>query len=223
MPIVRGRLRGKKWIVGSGAHGCWLGTYESQMREAFEDALESGDTVFDVGAHVGYYTLLAAEIVGPSGLVVAFEPLPSNLDYLRAHLQLNDITNAIFVEAAVSDRASFARFDDTGGSYSGRLLARSEEGVGIEVSTVALDQWTRGERVGLPCVLNIDVEGAETAVLTGARHILGEARPTVFLATHGREQHRDCCELLSGMGYTLRSAITGGPPTSANIIAEHIT
>ena len=89
VPILQGRLRGKRWIVGSGNHGCWLGSYEYEKRRAFEQTISAGNIVFDVGAHVGFYTLLASTLVGPTGRVVAFEPAPRNLRYLKEHLRLN--------------------------------------------------------------------------------------------------------------------------------------
>ena len=103
LPILQGRLRGKKWIAGSSVHGCWLGSYEYNKRQVFEKVVASGSVVFDIGANVGYYTLLAAVLVGPRGKVVAFEPVPDNLRYLKEHLRLNHIANVSVIEDAVSD------------------------------------------------------------------------------------------------------------------------
>ena len=69
MPILQGRLKGKKWIVGSSNHGCWLGSYEYEKRLVFEKTVTKGSIVFDIGAHVGFYTLLASVLVGPGGRV----------------------------------------------------------------------------------------------------------------------------------------------------------
>ena len=66
VPILRGRLRGKKWIAGSSNHGWWLGTYETRMRLLMERTIAEHSVVFDVGAHV-FYTLLASVLVGPEG------------------------------------------------------------------------------------------------------------------------------------------------------------
>src|SRR6266568_1109680 len=60
VPVLQGRLRGARWIVGSSTHGCWLGTYESPKQHAFAAALRPGDLVVDAGANAGFYTLLAA-------------------------------------------------------------------------------------------------------------------------------------------------------------------
>jgi len=58
MPIMQGRLKGKRWIVGSSNHGCWLGSYEFDKQHLFERTITQGSIVFDLGGHVGFYTLL---------------------------------------------------------------------------------------------------------------------------------------------------------------------
>lgn len=89
LPVLQGRLRGARWIVGAGTHGCWLGSYEYGKRRLFERLVRPGQVVWDVGANAGFYTLLASRLVGSTGSVVAIEPLPRNLSYLRRHLELN--------------------------------------------------------------------------------------------------------------------------------------
>src|SRR5579862_7724955 len=79
LPILQGPLRGKKWVVGSGNHGCWLGSYEHDKQSLFQKTVRTGDIVYDVGANAGFYSLLASVLVGEKGQVYAFEPLPANL------------------------------------------------------------------------------------------------------------------------------------------------
>ena len=88
LPIMQGTLRGHRWVVGSSNHGCWLGSYERNQQILLEKYLKEGDVIFDIGAHVGFYTLLGSVLVGGSGQVVAFEPVPKNLMYLKTHLQI---------------------------------------------------------------------------------------------------------------------------------------
>uniref|UniRef100_A0ACD5GZU7 FkbM family methyltransferase n=1 Tax=Desertifilum tharense IPPAS B-1220 TaxID=1781255 RepID=A0ACD5GZU7_9CYAN len=108
MPILSGKLRGKKWIVGAGRHGSWLGTYEAQTQHLFIQALNPGMTVFDIGAQAGFYTLLASHLVGKQGRVFAFEPLPRNLAYLHQHLAINHLENVTVIEAAVAETSGVA-------------------------------------------------------------------------------------------------------------------
>ncbi|HEX6832536.1 MAG TPA: FkbM family methyltransferase, partial [Rudaea sp.] len=102
MPILQGPLRWRLWIPGSSSHGCWLGSYEYDKQRLFARVARSGDVVFDIGANVGFYTLLAATCVAPTGRVVAFEPMPSNVKRIHQHLKLNRIGSVHSVEAAVS-------------------------------------------------------------------------------------------------------------------------
>jgi len=136
VPILQGSLKGRKWIVGSSNHGCWLGSYEYDKRLAFERVVGDGGVVFDIGAHVGFYTLLASVLVGPSGKVIAFEPVPRNVRYLQAHLRINHVSNVELIEAAVSDRMGVASFDESPGNSTGHLAC----GGSLRVKTVALDQ-----------------------------------------------------------------------------------
>src|SRR5215471_5126199 len=78
VPILQGQLKGKWWIAGSNSHGCWLGSYEFDKRRLFEQTIKPGATVFDIGANVGFYTLLSSVLVGSGGKVYTFEPVPSN-------------------------------------------------------------------------------------------------------------------------------------------------
>jgi len=201
VPILQGRSRGMKWIVGSSSHGCWLGSYEYDKRHAFENVVKEGDVVFDIGAHVGFYTLLASALVGPRGKVFAFEPVPRNLFYLREHLRMNHITNVTVIEAAVSSSSGQTFFDEGLTDQMGRISTQGR----LQVNTVCLeDLVSRGE---LPCPdhMKIDVEGGEMSVFLGARSVLAKAHPTVFLATHGRAQHQQCCEFLRSLQYQLQA------------------
>ena len=197
-PVLSGRLRGKWWHLGS--RGKLLrvlgGSYEREQTRLFEAHVRPGQTVLDVGAHVGYYTLLASSLVGPRGAVWAFEPSPHNARFLRRHVRLNRCANVRVEEGAVSSREGTAWFAPGSGSGTGHLAGSGR----FQVRTVALDAWC-AEREIRPDVVKIDVEGAEREVLEGARRVLETARPLLFLSTHGAEVHAACLELLRGVGY----------------------
>src|SRR5579875_1722626 len=133
MPILQGRLRGKRWITGAHTHGCWLGSYEFCKRLQFEQLIQPGQFVFDIGANAGFYSLLASVLVGPAGRVFAFEPATRNIAHLRRHLRINNMSNVIVLEAAVSDRSGAAFFDAT----SGGATAHLDEHGALLVKTVA--------------------------------------------------------------------------------------
>jgi FkbM family methyltransferase len=199
LPILSGPLRGRKWIVRSSFESCWFGVYEREKQKEFAAAVRPGAVVYDVGANVGFYTLLAATLAGPQGRVYAFEPLPRNVRILTRHAALNRLTNVHVFAGAVSDRPGTARFDQCALPEMGRLSASG----GIEVLTFQLDDLLASGRIPPPHVVKIDVEGAEWDVLRGARDVFLRHRPTVLLATHGPEVHARCCALLGELGYDL--------------------
>jgi FkbM family methyltransferase len=199
MPILQGRLRGKRWIAGAHTHGCWLGSYESEKQKLFESKVRPGDTVFDIGANVGFYTLLASDLVGDAGYVYAFEPVPRNIEFLHEHLRLNRVGNVEVIESAVSDRSGDTYFDDTPGSAMGHLAAKGR----LKVRTVSIDALGSEGKALPPNCMKIDVEGDEFLVLSGAKSTLKDYHPIIFLATHGTQVHEQCCDLLKSVGYQL--------------------
>ncbi|MBG0784661.1 MAG: FkbM family methyltransferase [Anaerolineaceae bacterium] len=215
--IMQGRLKGWKWIVGSGEHGYWLGWYEISKRQAFETAIPEGAVVYDIGANVGYYSLMAAVVSGPKGHVYAFEPLPRNVDYLRKHVTLNKMTDRITVfDVAVSDKTGEAAFDLGASTSMGHL---AETG-GIKVKQVRLDDMVASGEIKAPDYMKVDVEGAEYDVLNGARALLAQYKPVIFLDTHNREAHNATVKLLNELDYEIY-CLDGKPlPESKELIAS---
>jgi FkbM family methyltransferase len=197
--ILRGPLRGKKWIKGSGPNAYWFGTYEVDRLRALANAVSPGAVVYDVGANVGIYSLLASLQVGPSGMVYAFEPLERNLLYLRRHLTLNKVENCVVLEAAVCNKEGTRSF--SAASWSSSMAHLSTDGE-TSVPSTSLDSCIYGERrFRAPDILKIDVEGAEMEVLEGASRALTEFHPAIFLEIHGTQLHADCRAFLLEKGY----------------------
>lgn len=201
MPILQGKLKGKKWIVGSSNHGCWLGSYEYKKQILFAKTITSGSVVYDIGAHVGFYTLLAAGLVYPGGKVISFEPVPQNIYYLKEHLRLNRCSNVIVFESAVAERSGFTFFEEGQSNFTGRI---SSEGTS-KYQTVSIDSIILEGKVPPPNIMKLDVEGAEMLVLSGAIATIQKYYPIIFLATHGRNVHQKCCKFLLSQGYDLSS------------------
>lgn len=201
LPIMQGRLKGKKWIVGSSTHGCWLGSYEFDKQQIFENLITEGSVVFDIGGHVGFYSLLASDLVGKDGQVYVFEPLPRNLQYLKKHLYLNNIKNVVIIEAAVTDTDGFVYFAE--GDHSSK--AHINKNGDIRVKAVVLDKLIRQGILPIPNFIKVDIEGAELSALQGAIMLINLSHPTILLATHGENIHRDCCKFLEGLGYKIKA------------------
>ena len=213
--IIYGALHGKKWIVGSAIHRCWLGLYEHAKQRLIVREVRENTVFWDVGANVGFYTLLASMLVG-SGKVFAFEPVPRNLSYLKKHLALNEVVNAEVLPLAISDKNGSSSFETEDSGFMGRL---SDQGR-LLVSTATLDGLVDEGKVLPPDYVKIDIEGAELFALRGARQTFQRFHPTLFLATHGRQVERECCELLESWGYEWQ-CIQGASGELGEIFARH--
>src|SRR6266851_6445911 len=201
LPILQGPLRGKRWTAGSASHGCWLGSYEYHKQRALQRELKIGDVVYDIGANVGFYSLLASVTVGDNGYVYSFEPSPENLRELRKHLEINHIKNCTVVGTAVSSADGEAIFDPSSDRCTGHLSANGS----LRVRTLTLDGLVSRNEIRSPNLMKIDIEGAELECLRGASNVIQESRPIIFLATHGPEIHSACGELLAKWNYRLTS------------------
>jgi FkbM family methyltransferase len=204
-PILGGPLRGSWWLLQKrGQLGPVLfGRYEPEHTAIFVERIGHGATVVDVGAHVGYYTLLAARLTGGAGSVIAFEPDPANCAVLRRHVKINGYRNVAVEQAAVADRNGSEEFTFGRGSGTGHLgVDGSADRPTVVVPTLDLDSYL-GSREARPSFIKIDAEGAEVRVLRGASRVLKEHRPVLVLSTHWEEGHLECIDILQGLGYSL--------------------
>ena len=190
----------------------YVNGYQPQERltRHFIRLLRPGDGVIDVGANVGYYTLVAARLVGPAGCVHAFEPSPRVLPLLRTNAALSPHANIRVHGVAVTDRSGEITFHVAGPDRTGYSSIRDLGSDGQSVTlvrTVALDALLDG----LPPVrlVKIDVEGAELLVLRGMEKLLARDRPHLILEVDDgflRELGagaRELCAFLWQRGYGL--------------------
>ena len=175
--------------------------YEAVFYGAFADAIRPGMTVFDVGAHVGLFTLAAAKRVG-GGRVYAFEPTEASADAIATHLALNRWQDrAEVVRAVVSDSEGTRSFFTTGTTTAASIARENlepplnRELLNTPVREVAMPAITIdgfAARIGRsPDVIKIDAEGAESLVLAGARDVLATGRAVILCEVHP-QQMRHC-------------------------------
>jgi FkbM family methyltransferase len=167
----------------------WLGTYEQDLQQAIRDWVEPGNVIYDLGANIGYVSLLFARATGSSGRVLAFEPLPANQERLQKNLQLNNAINIALIPSAVADKSGSTAFMVHTSGEMGKLkgAAGKSEGFAQEISvqTIALDDFAVTNPI--PQLIKIDIEGGEILALRGMSTILRERRPILFLELHGME------------------------------------
>jgi len=150
--------------------GLAMGTYERSTAALFGNVVGPGMTVLDVGAHIGYFSLLAATRVGPTGRVWSFEPDPRNRDLLKRNVEANGFGDRIHVVpkaiGATEGETKLYRYQaDSGSSSLFSRQATITDTVPIHATT--LDRWAELE--GWPAVdfVKMDVEGAEWTALAG--------------------------------------------------------
>lgn len=223
--IMRRMVWGQDVIVRSGVgRGLWFnnnrsnpayafGNNELAVQKVFESQLQPGDVVLDVGANVGFFTVLSAHLVGSDGHVFAFEPHEDNVAAIHYNVALNGFKNVTVIEAAVADR-----------SGEGELLVAHYSG-GSALSTVAtpppdfkerivvrilsIDELAAGGIIRRPNMVKIDVEGAELTVLRGMVETIRNDAPVIlYEIDDGRKaeferKSKECADFLVGFGYKI--------------------
>ena len=161
--------------------------WEPHVTRLFPKLLSEGDVFADVGAHIGYYTLIASTIVGPTGRVYALEPHSANRRLLEANVRRNDATNvrilAVAAGARPGDGVLFMPHSGDAARMSLTAPGRAEE---QSVSILPLADIVASDDVRRLSLIKIDVEGYEDRVLEGLERLLsgGAARPSILLEMH---------------------------------------
>lgn len=160
------------------------GYYEKIGLDVFERLCATSRSVVDVGANIGLFSCLAASRLAAGGSVVSFEPIPANLRYLRQNLAQNGSAELVTVEAsAVGERAGDIEIflvEGSIGTHSASSRNALDSANSVTVPVVNLDAYA--QRLSGPIdVLKVDVEGYEGHVLRGARAVLTQQRPSLFV------------------------------------------
>jgi FkbM family methyltransferase len=181
------------------------GNLESAVQEAMVRHLPRGGVFYDVGANLGFFSLLGAHLSGlHEGRVYAFEAAPDNAEAIRVNAALNAVGNVEVLAVAVSDRAGHGRLQVVDDQSWSKLVDYGEhpftERV-IDVELIALDDLVRAGTLPPPHLVKIDVEGAELAVLEGMRETIERQRPAIICELH--DTHAAFVAFMAGCGYRL--------------------
>jgi FkbM family methyltransferase len=180
------------------------GDYEPWVISHFLAELTRGFGVLDVGANIGFFSMLASRAVGSEGIVIAVEPLARNLRSLYAATAANDATNVRVLALAASDKPGIARIACENDSSNGVLVPGIRGGEMVQAGP--LDEWlTDMPRLD---VVKIDVEGHEPRALRGMRNTLEKFKPILFaeFGPHGVKNHsgvepKEFADWFAGYGY----------------------
>ncbi len=150
------------------------GIHEKMLTNLIKKEIHSGDVVLDIGAHIGYYTLQFANLVGPTGKVYAFEPEPKNFELLKKNVQINKHDNVVLIQKIVSDKDGIveffiSKFDSIGN----KLFKSNEAGSSIKIESTTLDEYFKDLKKKIDFI-KMDIQGGEGKAILGMKNLLKE-------------------------------------------------
>lgn len=198
--IGSGFAKGLKWKRSHRyVNGYWLGNYELEIQTAVNRLLSKDAFFLDIGANAGFFSLIAANCVGPQGKCVSVDPDPINRQNMTALIELNGLTNWSVLQLAVAQTRGTVRFAAAPGSPTGHFAKPDESENVFDVEVTTIDEICREH--GRPSLIKMDIEGAEAQALKGAVQTLQDWRPTWLIELHGVEVAAQTRKILSEAGY----------------------
>lgn len=203
------------------------GTYERPIQEAVSTNLLPGDVFFDIGANIGFFSLIAAKRVAAEGNVYSFEPIPSNVALIRRNAELNSLrTIRVFSEAvgSKSGRAELVVTKHIGGAALASVELPPDARSRMTVDIVTVDDAVTRHGLRPPTLMKIDVEGAEIDVLRGAIGTLRAHKPKLIYEIDDATQEgvqrkaQDIAAFMETARYSVQPL-----PNSYNIDGWHVT
>jgi FkbM family methyltransferase len=186
----------------------YCGTFEPHLIKLLSRYVPNGGTVLDVGANIGVFTLESAQLVGPSGCVIAIEAAPPNLELLRRNIAINRIDHVVVVESGASDKPGIAKLSLPDGGNRGMFTlgaTRVDEGFTVELETI--DQILSRVPMRRLDLIKMDIEGSEYRALLGATKTLSEYKPAIMIELNEEALHacgsasREVKQLLASFKY----------------------
>ena len=186
--------------------GYMSGVYEEPVERTLSLHLRPGSVFYDVGAHIGIMSLVAARLVGNRGTVFAFEADPANALRMEEHVRRNGFEQIHIQPYAVWSAGGRLRFEraPAQSSLNQGAVATEQAKISantIDVEAIALDDFSR--RHAPPDLIKIDVEGAEAAVLRGGERIFATKRPLLICEVHNEDSSREVSQWLLERNYSL--------------------
>lgn len=189
------------------------GSNELPVQEVLAQHLAPGAVFYDVGANVGFLTVIAARLVGPTGTVYAFEPVPENAAVIRRNASANGFQNIQVIEVALANHSGTGELALA--AYSGGAVlaevAKPPDWVGmLRVKLSSIDDLVELDGLQPPSFVKIDVEGAELGVLEGMERTTARYRPVILYEIddaepdHLRHKHAMCKQWLVSHGYLVK-------------------
>ncbi len=210
--IMKGIGAGLRFNAGLSNPYYAFGTNELPVQEALARHLQPGQVFYDIGANVGFFTVIGAKLVGPAGHIYAFEPVPENAQVVRNNVASNGFHHVTVFEQAVAQASGrgelFVSHYAGGATLSADDVPADLKG-SITVELVAIDELMRQQALLPPAVVKVDVEGAEMAVFRGMAQTIETFRPIIIYEIDDgdeqafRRKQQECDTFLQSHGYEL--------------------
>jgi FkbM family methyltransferase len=204
--IQTGIGRGLKFNTAGSIAGYAVGISEPDLQNALQLVTREGMVVYDIGANVGFFSVLLARLVGPGGQVYSFEPSPANARQILYNARLNGFSNIHVDVAAVGQSDGKVAFRLTDFSTTGKLESVGTVDVQTDVIAARMRQLdamiSRGD-IPPPALIKMDVEGAESEILKGATDVLQTARPILLIELHNT--HEEVGAILARHNYSVHT------------------
>lgn len=216
--IQYGSASGVNLVIGEHITEVYLsGLYEPDVQAALVAHLRPGDVMYDIGASIGFFSLLGGKIVGQKGRVYSFEPAPHAFKILLEQINANNFNWVMPFQQCLSDRRRKVVFAVTGNAYGSSIVSPDHRKFPtIEFETTTIDEVIKNESLIPPTLIKIDVEDEEGNVFLGATETLNKFHPTIICEIHSSKSGRVVCPILEDYGYSCR--VLGEPDYDWHII-----
>lgn len=186
-----------KFYLPEGNAVYYYGFYEADLTNFFIRSIKDGDVFFDIGTHIGFYTLLASNLVGEGGQVHGFEPTPRTFNTLKENTASKK--NIFINNVAVMEKESEIDFVDYGPKYSAFNTYNTRSGDGMsfltkphhfKAKTISIDTYCKEKNI-TPTIMKIDAEGAEHIILQSMPETIKNAMPIITIEVGGGEEWKE--------------------------------
>jgi FkbM family methyltransferase len=224
--IISGPLRGYKIVLGPDDRNAYLvNTHERMIVELAQQLCQPGMQVLDMGAHVGYFSLLFSVLAGPAGQVHTIEPNPENLKKIRSMIEINKLQNIRVFPFAASDQAGEVQFVTERTGQMGHMATLSSENraSAVTVRAVRMDDLAGDGGIDRIDLIKMDVEGAELKALTGMTGLIGRCHPTIICEWHPAVAGPDYQAIFDRLGYHCEALEPVSPTEPFHLLARPTT
>jgi FkbM family methyltransferase len=213
VPVVAsGPAKGLRFDAASDTSRFTPGEYERPVQERIAAIVKAGDVCYDIGANLGFFTILLSRLAGANGKVYAFEPVRRNAAIIETNARLNGMRNIAVLRVAVSNTNGTSELllaEHAGGAVLKSAGTPPDLAGSMMVETMTLDSLIERQVLLPPTFVKIDVEGAELDVLQGMQTTLQRYAPTILLELDDADEAQcdrkvaECCAFLTERGYLI--------------------